>query len=244
MLLPYHYLSCVVLACLPLPCVLTGKLTPHLIYRPLPSTNKLLTKPRNWLFYTGTYGVSAPLLGKIFDICNTTLYDFNSPGGVVWSIAFEPLPTTVTKYGGFKSGNSLGTSPKDGNAVSKLPKNLLCKLLSQKQYPPGPLSPSPFPSLNLTAHHTVLLLAALWPTTASNPLVSQTAQTLLSAINNRARDMNLLHEFQYLNYAEPSQDPIGSYGDENVESLRRASREYDPRGVFQRQVPGGFKLWR
>jgi len=82
-------------------------------------TSKPLTNTRNWLFYTGTYGVSAPLLSKIFDICNATLYDFNPPGGVVWSIAFEPLPTLVTEHGSLKGGNSLGTSPKDGNAVSK-----------------------------------------------------------------------------------------------------------------------------
>jgi len=29
-----------------------------------------------------------------------------------------------------------------------------------------------------------------------------------------------------------------------VEFLRRVSRRYDRRGVFQRLVPGGFKLWR
>jgi hypothetical protein len=28
-----------------------------------------------------------------------------------------------------------------------------------------------------------------------------------------ARSMGLLHEFQYINYADPSQDPIGSYGE-------------------------------
>lgn len=53
--------------------------------------------PFNWLFYTGTYGVSATLLGRIFDSLNDTLYDFNIGSGVFWSIAFEPLPTAITK---------------------------------------------------------------------------------------------------------------------------------------------------
>lgn len=47
-----------------------------------------------------------------------------------------------------------------------------------------------------------------------------------------------------MNYAYPTQDVIGSYGAENVEFLRRVSRKYDPAQVFQRLVPGGYKLGR
>ncbi|KAJ5050759.1 uncharacterized protein L3040_002630 [Drepanopeziza brunnea f. sp. 'multigermtubi'] len=48
--------------------------------------------------------------------------------------------------------------------------------------------------------------------------------------------------FRYLNYANPSQDPIGSYGAENVAFLREVSAKYDPEGFFQKKVTGGFKL--
>lgn len=61
-------------------------------------------------------------------------------------------------------------------------------------------------------------------------------------INKAAREMGLLHEFVYLNYANQDQNPILSYGPENVAIMKAAARKYDPRGVFQRQVPGGFKL--
>jgi hypothetical protein len=61
-------------------------------------------------------------------------------------------------------------------------------------------------------------------------------------VNKIAESLGLLHKFQYINYADTSKDPIGSYGEENVEHLRQMSRKYDPKGVFQRQVPGGFKL--
>lgn len=40
-------------------------------------------------------------------------------GGVFWGFAFEPLPTQVTKFGPLKGGNSLGTTPADGNGVGK-----------------------------------------------------------------------------------------------------------------------------
>ena len=73
----------------------------------------------NWLFFTGTYGISAGLLSRMFDSLNESLYDFNIDGDVFWDIAFEPLPTIITKWGDIKGGNSLGTSPQDGNAFSK-----------------------------------------------------------------------------------------------------------------------------
>ncbi|KAF2281160.1 FAD-binding domain-containing protein [Westerdykella ornata] len=49
--------------------------------------------------------------------------------------------------------------------------------------------------------------------------------------------------FKYVNYADESQEAIASYGDEVVGRLRRVSRKFDVGQVFQRRVPGGFKLW-
>jgi hypothetical protein len=88
----------------------------------------------------------------------------------------------------------------------------------------------------------VMLLAALWGDTALNDPVAKTARRMVDDIAEIGRSMELLHEFQYLNYADPSQNPIESYGEVNTERLREASRKYDPKGMFQRQVPGGFKL--
>ncbi|KAF9882285.1 FAD binding domain-containing protein [Colletotrichum karsti] len=48
--------------------------------------------------------------------------------------------------------------------------------------------------------------------------------------------------FRYLNYCDGSQDPLGSYGEENVRKMREAAERYDPAGVFQTRVPGGFKI--
>jgi hypothetical protein len=49
--------------------------------------------------------------------------------------------------------------------------------------------------------------------------------------------------WKYLNYADKAQDPIGSYGEEVRARLRSVSRDYDPSGLFQKGVPGGFKLF-
>ncbi|KAK8000693.1 FAD-binding domain-containing protein [Apiospora arundinis] len=49
-------------------------------------------------------------------------------------------------------------------------------------------------------------------------------------------------DFLYLNFAGGFQDPISSYGPDNVAFLRRVATQYDPQGVFQKLMPGGFKL--
>lgn len=49
--------------------------------------------------------------------------------------------------------------------------------------------------------------------------------------------------FKYLDYAWDFQDSIGSYGVEDKTFLQ-VSRKYDPGGLFQKGVPGGFKLFR
>jgi hypothetical protein len=59
-----------------------------------------------------------------------------------------------------------------------------------------------------------------------------------------AKKDGTLEDFVYLNYAEGQQDPLGSYGKENVDFLRKVAQRHDPDGWWQRRVPGGFKLSR
>jgi hypothetical protein len=39
-----------------------------------------------------------------------------------------------------------------------------------------------------------------------------------------------------------SQNPLGSYGAENVAKIRAAASKYDPTEIFQTRAPGGFKI--
>lgn len=54
----------------------------------------------------------------------------------------------------------------------------------------------------------------------------------------------VFNPFIYLNYADKSQDPFGSYGHDGTtkEHLLAVSEKYDPERIFQVKVPGGFKL--
>lgn len=49
-------------------------------------------------------------------------------------------------------------------------------------------------------------------------------------------------EFAYLNYADKTQDPIGTYGEDNVAFLRNVSAKYDPDQILRERLPGGFKI--
>ncbi|KAI1406790.1 hypothetical protein F5Y13DRAFT_196797 [Hypoxylon sp. FL1857] len=51
-----------------------------------------------------------------------------------------------------------------------------------------------------------------------------------------------LLDWIYINYADPGQDPLGSYGAGNVSFMKKVAATYDPDRVFQTLCPGGFKL--
>ena len=54
--------------------------------------------------------------------------------------------------------------------------------------------------------------------------------------------MGAYDPFIYLNYAEPDQNPIATYGDQNVHRLKAVQNRVDPGGLFTKQVAGGHKL--
>ncbi|EAT83995.2 hypothetical protein SNOG_08827 [Parastagonospora nodorum SN15] len=66
---------------------------------------------------------------------------------------------------------------------------------------------------------------------------------LIAAIEQLTYAEGVYHPYKYLNFAAGFQDPIGGYGAEQKMKLKQVARKYDPTGMFQRQVPGGFKLF-
>ncbi|KXH39807.1 6-hydroxy-D-nicotine oxidase [Colletotrichum salicis] len=49
-------------------------------------------------------------------------------------------------------------------------------------------------------------------------------------------------EWEYLGYADGLQDPLSTYGQENIQFLKEVATKYDPHQVFQKRVPGRFKI--
>lgn len=88
----------------------------------------------------------------------------------------------------------------------------------------------------------IVLLTVSYTSEVDDAKVQQVSKAMMGGIEDDARKLNLLDPFVYLNYASSDQDPIASYGEENVQRLRSIAQAVDPEGVFRTQVPGGFKI--
>lgn len=66
----------------------------------------------------------------------------------------------------------------------------------------------------------------------------------IADLDEFAKSVGADNPWKYLDYAYETQDPLASYGEENLQKLRDVSKKYDPEGVFQIMVPGGFKVSR
>ena len=73
---------------------------------------------------------------------------------------------------------------------------------------------------------------------AAIPLIND----CFAKFEKKIEELNAVTPWRYLNYSDLSQDPLSSYGSAAVELLRGVSRRYDPEGVFQERVKGGFKI--
>ncbi|KAI3395458.1 hypothetical protein diail_1321 [Diaporthe ilicicola] len=81
-----------------------------------------------------------------------------------------------------------------------------------------------------------------WSSESDDAIVTAGIKAVLDQSVGAARDRGLYHPFKYMNYAAEDQDPLGSYGPQNVEFMRRVKTTYDPDGLFTTLVPGGFKI--
>ena len=88
----------------------------------------------------------------------------------------------------------------------------------------------------------IVNLGVQWMEEADDARLNSAAEDFLAQATKLAEAKGLLNDFVYLNYALPTQNPLGSYGSANLRLLRDVSAKYDPRQVFQRLVPGGFKI--
>ena len=68
------------------------------------------------------------------------------------------------------------------------------------------------------------------------------AQKLIADIDAATKERGVFNKFKYLNYAANWQRPMEGYGEESVQRLKAVSAKYDPEGLFQKNVPGGFKV--
>lgn len=85
-------------------------------------------------------------------------------------------------------------------------------------------------------------ISIMWTLAIDDAAVNAAANNWLKAAKAASVKAGLCNEYVYLNYAAPEQDPITGYGAANKANLRSVSQKYDPNQIFQKAVPGPFKL--
>ncbi|KAI6357882.1 hypothetical protein MCOR25_007531 [Pyricularia grisea] len=83
------------------------------------------------------------------------------------------------------------------------------------------------------------LLACTVETAEQEKFLHERSAKFKDEIAAYANSMRSLREWQYINYVDPTQGPVDSYGPANVAFLKLVSSQYDPTGFFQKQQ-GGF----
>ncbi|PQE14056.1 oxidoreductase FAD-binding protein [Rutstroemia sp. NJR-2017a BBW] len=86
------------------------------------------------------------------------------------------------------------------------------------------------------------LVTVFWHDPTNDDIIAKAVADFFSKIDSLAQELGLYNSYSYLNYADKTEPVIEGYGAENVAFLRAVSKKYDPQGVFQKLVPGGFKL--
>lgn len=93
-----------------------------------------------------------------------------------------------------------------------------------------------------TEHGLILTVSVMVKTQEDSAFISPEIKAWVDALQRFAAEINGNQDWVYANYADTIQDPIASYGAENVAFLRDVAGRYDPDGMFQSRCPGGFKL--
>jgi hypothetical protein len=137
---------------------------------------------------------------------------------------FQPIPTFFAEHGKEKGGNVLGLDRFDDNLQRKLS---------------IPFSQNPLANVYL-----VWQTYLAWEDPAQDDMMHAIGEKYIAELDEFAKSVDADNPWIYLDYAFKTQNPLASYGEENLQKMNEVAKKYDPEGVFQTMVPGGFKLSR
>lgn len=127
----------------------------------------------------------------------------------------------------------------DGNMLSQCIFQPLPKLYTEKSVEAG----GNVMGLERQKEDGVLLLALIeLPTADQRAAAYPKVKAWIEEVQTFASSIGGAQEWLYMNYADPGQDVLGSYGVENVMFMKKVAAKYDPEQVFQKLCPGGFKI--
>ena len=160
-------------------------------------------------------------------VSNEALEPFKTSKDLNWVTMFQPIPRIITDHSLERGGNVLGLDRTQGNLVCEWSARLVRSSSSRFHHPNSRI---------------VFQLFQSWSDATPEAALQAAAQSVISKIDQYARSIGAGNDFIYLNYARQDQNPLLSYGAANLQKLQAASKKYDPAQVFQRLVPGGYKI--
>jgi hypothetical protein len=81
-----------------------------------------------------------------------------------------------------------------------------------------------------------------WSEAKDDELFIRSGRSLTEGIRRFAERKGTAVDYLYLNYADKDQDPLSGYGIDKVQFMKAVAQKYDPFGVYQKLLPGGFKI--
>ncbi|KAK3393905.1 FAD binding domain-containing protein [Podospora didyma] len=95
----------------------------------------------------------------------------------------------------------------------------------------------------MAANSFVIQPEVILPSQKFQPLLQQKLKAAVAAIESYAKRTAQDTPWRYINYANPEQNPLASYGAENARFLSKVAKDVDPLGYFQGSgVSGAFKV--
>jgi hypothetical protein len=88
----------------------------------------------------------------------------------------------------------------------------------------------------------IVFINPTWNSADDDERIHAAIHDLLVKFKQVAGEKHLLHRYIFTNYAYQKEDVFASYGEESLKKLKVVSKKYDPKAIFQKAVPGGFKL--
>ncbi|KAK5124733.1 hypothetical protein LTR85_001446 [Meristemomyces frigidus] len=88
----------------------------------------------------------------------------------------------------------------------------------------------------------VVNLNMRWSNPADTSFLRLLFKDLLARAKQASATRNALHPLLFLNHAYEEEDVFAGYGEQSLQWLRQVRHAVDPDGIFQRLVPGYFKL--
>ncbi|CAG7942319.1 unnamed protein product [Penicillium salamii] len=179
------------------------------------------------VFTTGTFGNDLKVLEQTVKIHNSVIEKAKAAAkSKDWTVdtIIQPWPTLFAEHSQKRGGNVLGLERFDENLFRESYSSFLSPLCSSSDT------------------KTEVLFDYSWKNAADDDLFNELARSALKELTAYSKSIGADNEYIYLNYADGSQNPLAGYGPKNVEYIRRIAKKYDSEGVFQTQVPGGFKI--